>query len=126
MFGRKKKKISAATEVTDSNFNELVTQSEIPVLIDFWAAWCGPCKVMNPIIEELSSEYKDRVLIGKVNVDRNPGLSQFFQIKSIPTFVFIKNGRLVERISQMIPKPNLEEMLEDLILLEVADSSEEE
>ena len=126
MFWNKKKKLSGALALTDDNFDSLVTQSELPVLIDFWAPWCGPCQVMGPIVDELASEFKNRVIIGKVNVDQNPGLSQYFKVKSIPTLMFVKNGQLVERLSQMIPKPNLQEMLNDLTNLEVPDRTEEE
>ncbi len=130
MFWKKKKKELDSVVFTDDNFDKLVSKSRMPVLVDFWAPWCGPCQVMGPIIDELATEYKDKVVIGKVNVDQNPGLSQHFKVKSIPTLMFVKNGRLVERISKLVPKPNLEEMLEDLIVLEVPEveggASEEE
>lgn len=125
MFWKKKEKTADTLVLTDDNFNEEVSQSELPVLIDFWAPWCGPCKVMGPIVDELATEFKDRVKIGKVNVDQNPGLSQYFKVKSIPTLMFVKNGQLVERLSRLVPKPNLEEMLDDLIVLEVPDNTEE-
>ena len=124
MFWKKKGKIIDYVVIEDQTFNEYISSSELPILIDFWAPWCGPCKVLGPIIAELASEFKGRVLIGKVNVDGNPKLSQYFNIKSIPTLIFIKNGKMVERISGLVPKPNLEEMLEDLIQLQV--STEEE
>lgn len=132
MFWNKKgkEKQTDVVTLTDANFDDYVKDQPLPLLIDFWAPWCGPCKAMNPIIDELSTEFKERVIIGKVNVDQNPMLSQYFKVKSIPTLFFVKNGQLIERFSQMIPKPNLEEMLEDLIALEVPDlpppSSEEE
>ena len=132
MFWNKKgkEKQTDVVTLTDTNFDEYVKDQPLPLLIDFWAPWCGPCKAMNPIIDELSTEFKERVIIGKVNVDQNPMLSQYFKVKSIPTLFFVKNGQLIERFSQMIPKPNLEEMLEDLIALEVPDlpppSTEEE
>ena len=126
MFWKKKEKVLHAAVIDDNNFEELVSKSDLPVLVDFWAAWCGPCKVIGPIIEELAEEYQGRVLIGKVNVDQNPQLSGYFKIKSIPTLLFIKNGQLIERFSQLIPKPNLAEMLDDLIALEVPDHIQEE
>jgi len=126
MFWKKKKKEIHTVKLTDENFEEKVTKNNLPVLVDFWAPWCGPCRMLSPILEELSFEYKDRVVIGKVNVEQNPHLSQYFKIKSIPTLAFIKNGRLVERISQLVPKPNLQEMLDDLISLEVPEVSSEE
>ena len=125
MFWKKKEKPIDFVTVTDDNFDEVVTFSELPVLVDFWAPWCGPCRVLGPIIGELATEYKGRVVIGKVNVDGNPGLSQHFKVKSIPTLIFVKNGKLIERISGMVPKPNLEEMLDDLIVLNVQSEEEE-
>ncbi len=119
LWNKKKETISDAVVITDHNFKEFVTDSDIPVFLDFWAPWYGPCKIIGPIIDELATDFKGRVMIGKVNVDQNPHLSQFFKIKSIPTLMFVKNGRLVERMSQLIPKPNLEEMLNDLIDLDV-------
>ncbi len=121
MFWSKKDKPVDSVMFTDDNFNEIITKSELPILVDFWAPWCGPCKVMGPIVDELATDFKDRVVIGKVNVDQNRQLSNYFKVKSIPTLMFIKNGQIVERISKLIPKPNLEEMLEDLIVLDVPD-----
>ena len=119
MFFRKKKnKIVNTLEITEANFEELVVQTEKGVLLDFWAPWCGPCKVMGPIIDELASELGDKAVIGKVNVDQNPGLSNHFKIKSIPTLVFVKKRKVIERISGLVPKPNLEEMINDLIKYE--------
>ena len=114
MFWKKKPKFQTP-QITDNNFNELVTKSEIPVLIDFYADWCGPCKIMGPIIDELAQEYQEKALIGKVNTEINPALSQHFKIKSIPTIMFIVNGVLVERFQGLIPKPNLAEILDDYI-----------
>lgn len=116
---KKKKEKSRATVLTDDNFQEVVLNSELPALVDFWAPWCGPCKIIGPIIDELAGEYKDRVVVGKVNVDQNPKLSQFFKVRSIPTLMFFKNQVLVQRSQGMIPKPNLEEMLDDLIVAHI-------
>lgn len=125
MFWKKKEKVIDYVAVDDNNFDEIVTESHLPVLIDFWAPWCGPCKMLGPIVDELATEFKDRVPVAKVNVDGSPGLSNYFKVKSIPTLMFVKNGKLVERLSGMVPKPNLEEMLEDLINLEVLSEEEE-
>lgn len=119
MFWNKKEKVIDTVVITDQNFDELVTKSELPVFLDFWAPWCGPCQVLGPIVDELATEFKGKVVIGKINVDQNPGLSQHFKMKSIPTVMFVKKGQLIERMSGMVPKPNLREMLNDLISLEV-------
>lgn len=119
MFWNKKTKETNTLIITEENFQELVTNNPLPVLIDFWAPWCGPCRIMGPIIDELAGDYSGRVAIGKINVDKNPALSQYFKVKSIPTLMFVKNGQLIERFSKLIPKPNLEEMLDDLLVLKV-------
>ncbi len=114
MFWKKKPKYETV-QVTDTNFNELVGQSEVPVLLDFYADWCGPCKMLGPIIDELAQEFEGRALVAKVNTEINPQLSQHFQIKSIPTILFVHQNKLVERFQGLIPKPNLEEILEEYI-----------
>lgn len=110
-----------AVEITDQNFDSLVTETDQPILLDFWAAWCGPCKAVGPIIDELAGEFEGRAVVGKINVDQNPNLSAYFQVKSIPTLMFIKNKQLIERYAGLVPKPNLAEMLEELIEMEVPD-----
>lgn len=122
MFWKKKEKEIDSVVITDKNFDELVTRSELPVFLDFWAPWCGPCQVLGPIVDEIATEFKGRVVVGKINVDQNPGLGQHFKVKSIPTMMFVKNGQLIERMAGMVPKPNLQEMLTDLTLLEVPDA----
>ena len=114
MFWKKKPKFET-TQVTDDNFNEVVAQSKIPVLLDFYADWCGPCKVLGPIIDELAEEFQGRALVAKVDTEVNPNLSAYFKIKSIPTMMIINNAKLVERFNGLIPKPNLEEILEEYI-----------
>ena len=81
-------------ELTAENFNEEVLESELPVLVDFWATWCGPCRMMAPIVEELAAEYDGKVTVGKVNVDDEPELATAFDIDSIPTLMVFKNGEV--------------------------------
>jgi thioredoxin 1 len=100
-----------ALEITDQNFEELVLKSEKPVLVDFWAEWCGPCRMIGPVVEELSHDYEGKAVIGKVNVDENPGVSAQFGIRSIPTILFIKNGEVVDRNVGAAPKAQLAEKL---------------
>ncbi len=114
MFWKRKAKYPT-TQITDTNFNEIVGTSKIPVLLDFYADWCGPCKVIGPIIDELAEEYEGRALVAKINTEANPGLSQYFKIKSIPTLMMIDNGQLKERFNGLIPKPNLQEILDEYI-----------
>ncbi len=114
MFWKKKPKYQTP-QITDQNFNEWVVNSETPVLIDFYADWCGPCKILGPIIDELSQEYEGKALVAKVNTEINPMLNQHFKIKSIPTIMFFNKGQLVERFQGLIPKPNLEEILDAYI-----------
>lgn len=86
-----------ALEITDSNFEELVLKSDKPVLVDFWAEWCGPCRMVGPVVEELSKEYAGKAVIGKVNVDNNAAISAKYGIRNIPTLLFFKNGEVVEK-----------------------------
>jgi len=119
MFWKKDKTPKyVTTQVTDENFNELVGQSKIPVLLDFYADWCGPCKILGPIIDELAEEYDGRVLVAKVNTEFNPQLSHHFKIKSIPTMYIINEGKSVERYNGLVPKPNLEEILDSYLVEE--------
>lgn len=114
MFWNKKPKYQTI-HVTDATFNELVAQSKIPVLVDFFAAWCGPCKILGPVIDELAEEYDGKALVVKVDTEQNPALSQHFKIKSIPTIMVFNKGYLQERFQGLVPKPNLEEILNQYI-----------
>ena len=86
-----------ALEITDSNFEELVMKSDKPVLVDFWAEWCGPCRMVGPIVEELSKEYEGRAVIGKVDVDSNSMISSQLGIRNIPTLLIFKDGKVVDK-----------------------------
>ena len=102
-------------EVNDSNFEEVVLKSEKLVIIDFWAEWCGPCRMITPIIEEISKEYAGRVLAAKVDVDSNPGISSKLGIRNIPTVMFFKNGEMVDKQVGAVPKSNFVSKLKPLL-----------
>lgn len=101
--------------VTDQNFADLVLKSEIPVMVDFFAEWCGPCKMIAPVVDELASEYEGKALIVKVNVDESMDTAQSFGVMSIPTLVFIKNGQEVDRVTGAMPKEAFVEKLDSLL-----------
>lgn len=101
-----------ALEITDANFDEVVLKSKYPVMVDFWAEWCGPCRMVGPIVDELSKDYEGKVTIGKVNVDFNPEISARFGIRNIPTILFLKNGEVVDKSVGVSPKNKLAEMLD--------------
>ncbi len=94
-------------EITDANFQNEVMNSDTPVLIDFWAVWCGPCKMIAPVVEEIAKEYDGKLKVGKVDVDNNPQISMQFGIRSIPTLMVFKGGKVVEQIIGAVPKRNL-------------------
>lgn len=91
-------------EITDANFEEEVIKSDKPVLLDFWATWCGPCKMIAPFINEMAGEYEGKAKIGKVDVDSNPNISMKYGIRSIPTLLIFKNGKLADQITGAVPK----------------------
>lgn len=93
-----------ALEFTDANFQKEVIESNVPVLVDFWAVWCGPCKIIAPFVEEISKEYEGRVKVGKVDVDNNPDVSMRYGIRSIPTLMIFRDGKVVDQIIGAVPK----------------------
>ena len=101
-----------AFEFTDNNFAETALAEDTVAIVDFWAEWCGPCRMVGPIIEELSHDYEGKVLVGKVNVDHNPQVSMKFGVRSIPTILFIKNGEIVDKQVGATSKANLVNKLE--------------
>ena len=101
-----------AIELNDANFDELVLKSDKPVLVDFWAEWCGPCRMVGPSVEELAKEYEGKAVIGKVNVDTNPNISMQFGIRNIPALLYFKNGQVVDKQIGAVPKSILANKLE--------------
>ena len=104
-----------AIEFTDANFDELVLKSKLPVVLDFWAEWCGPCRMIAPIIEELSKDFEGKALIGKVDVDLNNEISAKYGIRNIPTILFLKNGEVVDKQVGAVQKSVLADKLNKLI-----------
>ncbi len=100
-----------AIEATDANFDELIN-SDKPVLVDFWAEWCGPCKMIGPVVEQLAGEYEGRAIIAKMDVDQNAQVPAKFGIRSIPTLMVFKNGQLIDKVIGAVPKNVLEQKLQ--------------
>jgi thioredoxin 1 len=101
-----------ALELTESNFSETVLKSDKPVLVDFWAEWCGPCRIIGPVVEELSKEYDGKAVIGKVNVDEFGSIAAQFGIRNIPTLLIFKGGEVVDKQVGVVPKHVLAQKLE--------------
>lgn len=104
-----------AVELTDANFDEVALNSDKPVLVDFWAEWCGPCRMVGPIVEELANEYDGKAVVGKVDVDKNQAISMKYGIRNIPTIIFLKNGEMVDKSVGAVPKNVLSEKLDNLL-----------
>lgn len=102
-------------DINDSNFEKEVLQSEKPVMVDFWAPWCGPCKAIGPVVETLAGDYDGKVKFAKCNVDDNPITPSKYGIKAIPTLIFFKGGNVVDQITGMVARARLEESLTKLV-----------
>ena len=104
-----------ALEITDANFEELVINSDKPVIVDFWAEWCGPCRMVGPLVVEIGEEFKDKAVVGKLDVDSNPGVAQKFGIRNIPTILFFKGGEVKDKQVGACAKSVLVNKLEALL-----------
>jgi len=104
-----------AKAVTEATYSEIVESTDLPVMIDFWAEWCGPCRMIAPIVEDLSSEYDGKALILKCDVDENPEIATKFGIRNIPTLVFIKKGELVDKLVGAVQRSKITEKLDALV-----------
>lgn len=104
-----------ALEVNDANFEEVVLQSDKLVIVDFWAEWCGPCRMVAPVVEELSQDYEGKIIVAKVDVDSNPGTASKYGIRNIPTLLFIKGGEVVDKHVGAAPKTTLAAKVDALL-----------
>ena len=104
-----------ALELTDSNFDEIVLKSEKPVIVDFWAEWCGPCRMVGPIVSEVGEDYKDSAIVGKLDVDSNPDITMRYGIRNIPTILFFKDGAVADKQVGAVPKSVIVGKLEALL-----------
>jgi thioredoxin 1 len=102
-------------EISDQNFQTEVLGNPLPVIVDFWAPWCGPCRMIAPKLEEIASEYEGKVVIAKVNVDNSPMVAGQFGIRSIPTLLYVKGGKIVDQVIGNVPKSDLEARLKNLL-----------
>lgn len=114
-FRKESEEIDMEYRFTNENFEQEVMRSEVPVLVDFYAEWCGPCRMMSPIVEEMAETYDGKIKVGKVNTDEYPELAQSFGVMSIPSFFFIKDGKVVDSAIGGMPKAVLNAKLENLI-----------
>lgn len=107
----------ALLQLTDQNFHDTLSKAKMPMLVDFWAPWCGPCKIIGPIVDELAEKYVGKIEVGKVNVDDNPEVSGEFGIMSIPTLAFFKNGQIVKTVIGAQPKEALQKAIDEVLAM---------
>ncbi len=112
--------MSKTVVLNDENFENEVLQSETPVLVDFWAEWCGPCRALAPVIEEIAENYDGQVKVGKLNVDENPGAPEAYEIRSIPTLIVFKEGVAIDRVVGALPKNQITELIDSALELKKA------
>ncbi len=104
-------KSECLVHLNDTNYEEQIGKADRPVLVDFWAPWCGPCKAIGPVIEEIAETYKDRAVIAKINVDENQKAASAYGVRSIPTIILFKDGKIFDTIIGLVPKERLEELI---------------
>jgi thioredoxin 1 len=104
--------MTSAVAVTDSSFEQDVVQSDVPVLVDFWAPWCGPCRMVAPVVDEIAEQYAGKIKVVKLNTDENPGVASQYGIRSIPTLMIFKGGSKVEMVVGAVPKATLAKAIE--------------